>query len=428
MEKQTLTVTPELEIKKANEVAKQIDLSEVPLLLMMSMNGQRLPVSPQNKLLRTQSSLLTDEPLSEDIKGLIFSKKDLKDILRYVTDGLLLPTDKKAINDEMPYEDPQNPYLCSKYYSEVFIEIKNHCTTWAPIQEQILKQGTDLEIFAQDFCTNCNNIVEIIKEMPISQKIKETVKDNNNITFSPEDNEIKQTLQTYLSDIKEEVKRHQDYTENLHILLKEFYNTLFNKIIPDIKLLDYNVAKINLTDQRKNLEEDKSQVEKDIDLTQKTYNKLVGYAFTGTTGLVLGPLGIISWAITGGIYGSKAEKARKELNNLKAKRDQIIAEIAANNKMESKVATMKNKTLDLDIAVQNALIGVEHLNTIWNAVLLHIDNSKNKLDEINDSQKLIFFQTSIINSVKSWSTIENITHNLVQLFDETLKEIKKGNK
>lgn len=427
MEEQTLTVNPELEIQQANEVAKQIDLSEVPLLLMMSMNGQRLPVSPQNKLLKTQSSLLTDEPLSEDIKGLIFSKKDLVDILRYVTAGLLLPTDMKAIKNEMPYEAPNDSYLCSQFYSKVFIEIKNHCTTWAPIQEQILNQGIDLEIFAQNFCTNCNTIIEIIKEMPILQRMEETVNDNH-ITLSPVDNEIKQNLQTFLSNIKEEVKRRQNNTKKLHTLLKEFRFTLYNQITSDIELLDSHVSQINLTNARKSLEKDKLQVEKDIEITQKTYNKFVGYAFTGTTGLVLGPLGIISWAITGGIYGSKAEKVRKKLNYLKAERDRIIADITANNKMESKVATMKNRTLDLKGAIQNALTGVEHLNTIWNSVLLHIDNSKIQLDEIKDSQQLFFFQTNIINCAKSWSTIENITRNLVQLFDETLKEIKNGNK
>lgn len=182
---------------------------------------------------------------------------------------------------------------------------------------------------------------------------------------------------------------------------------------------------INLSAENEKLEKEKGQVENDIRLIQQTYNKLVGYAFTGTTGLVFGPLGIISWAITGGIYGSKAEKARKELNRLKDKRNNLIAQIAANSKMEGKVTDMKNKTLDLQMTIENAMTGVRHLRTVWEAVGMYIDSSQNELNNMNDSQSLILFRMNFSSCIESWSAVSDITGELVQLFDETLDEIKK---
>lgn len=259
--------------------------------------------------------------------------------------------------------------------------------------------------------------------MPVYQQAIQTVSEAS-IPFAENDNKVKPTLSAMLEEIKRNVNEQEKNVEDIIEKLRTFSATLNNDITPAVTELDKNVSAINLSAENEKLEKEKGQVESDIKLTQQTYNKMVGYAFTGTTGLVFGPLGVISWAITGGIYGSKAEKARKELNRLKEQRDNLIAQIAANNKMEGKVTNMKNKTLDLQMTIENAMTGVRHLKTLWEAVGLYIDSSQNELNNMNDSQSLIVFKMNFTSCIKSWSAVGDITGELVQLFDETLKEIK----
>lgn len=425
MEKQTLTAVQEQEILQANQLATQLNLADLPLILMASMNGQSPAVLSPNSLLKAQPVPEEEEAsVSENVKGLIFSKKDLKDILRYVNEGLLLPTKTEDIKKEMPYEDPKNATLTYSHYCEVFSAIKNHCSTWGDIETKILNQGTGLKIFANNFCTKGSELIEVINAMPVYQQAIQTVSEVS-IPFAEGDKAVKPALSAILEEIKRNVNEQKSNVENILEKLTAFSATLNNDITPAVTELDKNVSGINLSAENEKLEKEKGQVESDIRLTQQTYNKLVGYAFTGTTGLVFGPLGIISWAITGGIYGSKAEKARKELNRLKDKRNNLIAQIAANSKMEGKVTDMKNKTLDLQMTIENAMTGVRHLRTVWEAVGMYIDSSQNELNNMNDSQSLILFRMNFSSCIESWSAVSDITGELVQLFDETLDEIKK---
>lgn len=168
-------------------------------------------------------------------------------------------------------------------------------------------------------------------------------------------------------------------------------------------------------------------MEHDIDQAQQTYNKLVGYAFTGTTGLVLGPLGIISWAITGGIYGKKAEEVRKHLNELKNKRENIAKKIASLSLMDKHVQTMKSHVLNIATSIENAQVGITHLMLLWDTIEADMENAQEQLKQMDGSKKLILFKVNIASSIDdSWKDVNDITAELIKTFNETLKEVQSA--
>lgn len=427
MEKQTLTAVQEQEILQANQVAAQLNLADIPLILMTVMSGKSSAAFFQNSLLKAQSESEKEEgeevSVSKDAKGLIFNKQDLKEILKYVNEGLLLPTTLEDIKKEMPYENPENPTLTHSHYSKVFSAIKNHCSTWSKIETDIFKQGTDLKIFAGNFCSNGNVIIKAIDAMPICQQIIQTV-ETTTVELTEDDKKITAALSEILTDIKKNVNKQEENVENIIKELTTFSTTLSDDITAQVTKLNKEVAKINLPEENKKLDNELNQVEYNIKLTQQAYNKMVGYAFTGTTGLVFGPLGVISWAITGGIYGSKAEKVRKELDRLKKQRKDLQDQKKEKDNMKKKVEEMKDKTLDLEMNIENAMTGVRHLKTLWESVGQYIDSSQKELNDINNSQRLLSFKGKFTSCIESWSTVGDTTSELVQLFDETLKEIK----
>lgn len=415
METKTLIADLEPEISHANKLAKEMTLADLPSILTHAMFGQ-YPTTV------TKTRLQTTDTFSEEAKGLIFSKNDLKNILRYVTMGLNLPQNNREIRKEMPYTDHNNPYLKTSYYYTVFHAIKDHCKRWQYIQQDILKQGKELNIFAKNFCIKGEKIVDIIESMPIYQQAVQTVEDTT-ITF---DQSIKKGLMSILNSIRADVNRQKRNVLSLSRDIQRFAEILNSQINPYVSQLEGAVSTINLTEERSELEKQKSQLEHDIDQAQQTYNKLVGYAFTGTAGLVLGPLGIISWAITGGIYGKKAEEVRKHLNELKNKRESIAQEIASLSLMDKHVQTMKSHVLNIATSIENAQVGITHLMLLWDTTEADIENAQEQLEQIDGSKELILFKVNIASSIDSWKDVDDITDKLIKTFDETLKEVQSA--
>ena len=89
-----------------------------------------------------------------------------------------------------------------------------------------------------------------------------------------------------------------------------FEATLIDVLIPtlQIKLSAYKHS--GKLGERDDLVDQIEELDDQIDLLTATYKKLVGLAFTG---MAAGPLGLV---ITGGVFGDKAEKCRKQKNQL----------------------------------------------------------------------------------------------------------------
>ena len=152
---------------------------------------------------------------------------------------------------------------------------------------------------------------------------------------------------------------------------------------------------------------------------------MVNYAFTGAAGLALGPLGIISWAITGGIFGDKAEKIRKKRNKREEDRNKITQQLETADALIRFVTSTHSSVSKQCAVLDKALAGVKNLEVMWDAVVQYVDDATDKLEKIDEGKSLLLFQGSMENAVHSWSEVKDITGELIDLFEKATKRARE---
>jgi hypothetical protein len=306
----------------------------------------------------------------------------------------------------------------------VFLPIYNHVSQWAGFESRIKQTGTDLNIFGQKFVIIGSDLVEAVNAMPILQRIKKVSGTSFEVSYKldDEDNAIKMALPELLDELKKETDKRLGTTKNLADDLTQYSADMDNNIVPAVSTMDTNLQNLNLNAEKTKLLQEKQELQKEIETQDKLYTKYCGLAFTGAAGAVLGPLVIVSWAITGGIYGAKAEKARKERNKAKADLQNVINKLASEETFVKKVGALKANTSNMKLIVDEAAMGLRNLEALWQAVGKYIEEAKNELDSIDNGKSLILFKAKMENATKSWGTVRDMTKELIDLFEAAQKE------
>ncbi len=422
---QTLTLTQEeqKQVELANDLAQNITLEQIPLLFVQAMAGKTPSVAGVSNDLVTDIS--PNEPDSP-IKGLVLSKEQIIQIKQYVKYGLVLPTTNESVKSYLEYDESKYPEISPSEFITLFTKVKNHASLWSNLESNIKSLGTDLSIFGDKFVITGNTMIEVINEMPLLKLATQTIGQSDvSVSLTEDDQEIKYALKDLLEELKSGVAKHLLSTQALIEKLENYRNTMDNSIVPDVSVMDNTIQELDLNKDLAKLISEKTELDSDIDVQDALYSKNVGLAFTGAAGLIAGPIGIVSWAITGGIFGDKAEKARKERNRLIGLRDAKIKEIAALDLFINKVSVLKGKVSDMSLIINEAAVGIRNLETMWISIEQYIDASKNELDEITDSKRLIVFKSKMAAAVESWKNVKDITVELVRLFEEAQIEANK---
>lgn len=253
--------------------------------------------------------------------------------------------------------------------------------------------------------------------MPVIKQATTTIgEDTDPIPFAAEDRDLIGTLSEILNIMRKDINSFLKRVNSLSARMSSYRETMDNTIVPEVNILDQAIDSLSVTKELAAKRTARAKKDSEIATLSKTYDKMVGYAFTGTTGLVFGPIGIVSWAITGGIYGKKAETARKKLKVARSERDTLDTEIAMYDKMNGAIAKMKTFGDNTSVVIQNAVAGIQHLDMMWKAVDAYIESSINELNSVDDSTKLIIFKGRMQSATNSWEQVGGITSGLLEVF------------
>lgn len=412
------------EIKQMQQLAQNITAGQIPLILTMAMAGKKIQLDQ----LQNGSVVACEESNadSEPVVGIILSKEQLIKIEQYVKYGLMLPTDEPSVRAAMPYTDPDtnNTTLQTANYMAINALVSTHAKEWSGLRKRIKTLGVDLNIFGKNFVTTGTEIMEVIDAMPVTQRMRETVGGSTiAIPFTDEDVEYKLVLKELLGFLKTRVTVHLTATTSLCQTLSLYSTTMDNVIVPRVSVLANALHAKNLTKVEADLLNDKEEKQKEIDLQDKIYSKMTGLAFTGAAGMAIPIIGVITWAITGGIFGKKAEDARKARNKAKDELAEIEKKINLNDAAMKSVTSMTKNIDNAKIIVNEAIVGVRNLETLWLSVAKYIEDAKTGLDSITDSTRLTTFNLAMKSSVSSWTEVKDMTGELVRLFEQVEKEI-----
>ncbi|WMV71849.1 alpha-xenorhabdolysin family binary toxin subunit A [Xenorhabdus griffiniae] len=401
----------------------------------MSLN-QRLA---ENKIPVTEVPAVTLKMLTSQIEGVarpggIFTKEDLINIKLYVKHSLELPFTLQGVKEYIGYNDIDIDGLKPANITALFKEIHDHALSWSDVESNVQQQSIDLENAGRQITETGGEIISVIEQMPIIERVKTELGDLTDeqlaeITYTNDDKEIAVELGNILESMKKDIKKQQENTQKVKNAVTDFKITLIGGKLtngeiaqglePQVnskkKLMDDN----NLSATIKDLQDKIDEKNKEIEQLQKDYDKYVGLAFSGMAG------GIIGWAITGGIFGDKAEKARKRKNELIEEVKGLQDQVKNKSALQTAIQNLSLNFNNIHICMLDAESALNHLDFMWNTMLTQITSSKDKFAEINDALKLTSFVATFKQVISPWKEVQGSAVQLVKTFDEALAEYKK---
>ncbi|PQQ30863.1 XaxA [Photorhabdus luminescens] len=377
--------------------------------------------------------LLTGKQEGVARPGGIFTKEDLINIKLYVKKGLSLPFNLEEVKSYLGYQKIDIAGLEPEDIHSLFEEIRTHSFSWSDVENDILQQSIDLEVVGKQITETGENIISIINEMPIITRIKRRLGEIShrqlaNITYTHEDREVSSALGEILDTMKNDINKQREKTEKVKTEVSDFKLKLIGGRLsngsialglqPQVenkrKLMRDNKISVSIGD----LDDKITEKKEEITQLKKDYDRFVGLAFSGIAG------GLIGLAITGGIFGSRAEEVRKRKNMLIEEVRSLEESIKGKRALQKSITSLSLDFSDIDTRLLDAEVALNHLDYMWQSMLTQISASKDKFTQINDALNLTSFITKFQQVINPWKEVEGSAKQLVKVFDEALKEYK----
>lgn len=419
-------VTNEM-VEEANKMAKTIAPEMMPSVLVKACIGKK------PKVAGVPDEMVTDQAPSAEgssVKGLILSEENIISIERYRSFGLSLPVTDGDVRSVMKYDPDfqaeKHEAIAPAAFVRLNTTIKAHCARWTGLRNEIILLGVSLNIFSKKFVGTGSEITECIREMPVVARAL-TQLNNYSRAFDWEENDeiLQVSAVELIQELKEQVAKQQQKTHVLVERLEAFRATMENDVVPGVSMMNAALLDLEQSDERARMLNKVQELSKEIESLDKQYSQLVGYAFTGAAGMLLFPVGILTWAITGGIFGDKAEKVRKKRNERQNEKDKLAKELAAEEHLATFVTRTHDEVMKQSLIIDEALVGVKNLEIMWGAIARYIDDSAEELAAIEDTQKLLIFVRHLEAAVDSWREVQDITGELNALFNRAEEKARK---
>ncbi len=359
--------------------------------------------------------------------GLILTQEDIINIKLYVKKGLSLPIEDREVISYIGYSSIGIAGLEPTDIKALFLAIKTNAVKWESLESDIKQQSINLDIFATRITASGDDIISAIAEMPIDKRIKQKVggldlrgiNPDLQIPFSKEDGTIAYELKGLLEVMKKDVIEQKDSTTAIKNRIKDFRSEIATKIEPTVANKRTIIAQSNLEKTNSDLRAQISEKTARIEQLKKDYDKYVGLVFTGAPG------GLIALAITSGIFGEKADKARKEKNQLIEENKQLLERLSTGESVEKMIRRLGDNLLDIQTRLIDAEQACEHLEFVWNTILENIQASLTAFNNVNDGLSLLRFKSEFTRIIDPWRKVKDYSSKLILLFDQALDAYRK---
>ncbi|RMW20229.1 XaxA-like binary cytotoxin component [Pseudomonas syringae pv. tagetis] len=371
--------------------------------------------------------LLDDEKKGGRSAAFVLSQEDIITLKRYERYALNTPTSLARVEQELGFKKSGIPGLEPKDMLLLYTTINNHGKSWLVIENGIKRSGVTLDVFAAQFSVQGRQIISYIEKMDFARQLDltvddltiEEVRDTPAMPLGETDRKVCITLSQFLKKTASKIKDHQDAAGTLMRNIDTFSTVLSNKLLPDINYKAGLAKRSDVDQQIKDLEKDIEELTIDIDHKNKEYKATKNSIAWGIFG---GPIGI---AITGGIFGAKAEKIRKEKNRMVASKNQKVQALKEKIPLAAAVRGLQSMFEDMDIRLNDAHQSATDLKDLWALLAAYIDRSADELADIKNDQALLIFALQFQGVVTPWLEIKGITTQLLKLFESALIQFQR---
>ncbi|HEX4550472.1 alpha-xenorhabdolysin family binary toxin subunit A [Pseudomonas sp.] len=363
----------------------------------------------------------------------LLTKEDVIKIKQYVKKGLSLPSELAEVESYLKYRKIDVAGLEPCDIQVLFKKIRIHASSWDAVESKIIQQSIDLTSAAKNIVSSGGEILAVIKEMPIMDRVRTTLgqmtgNDLAGITYTSDDGEVASAVSEIITLMKADIQRQQGATRELKDRISNFKIELSggdlssgkrvfglqSEVRSKYDLMERHNLVESIASTRQTIKEKKDRI---IQL-DKDYDYYVGMSFSG--GLP------IFWPISGSIFGPKAETARKERNALKAEVDALQESVSGKESLQSAMESSLSNFADIGIRMAGAEAALNILNTLWQTILSKIESSAQQFERISDAQRLTSFVAEFALVIDPWRDVKNTAGELVAIFNEALDEYKKS--
>ncbi|MDH0732826.1 alpha-xenorhabdolysin family binary toxin subunit A [Pseudomonas sichuanensis] len=346
--------------------------------------------------------------------GLTLSREHIITINRYVNFVFALPATSDNLQRWLGYTDIDEPELKPAAWSTLFADLRSHARSWAPLSDNSKRLASQLATTANSISSAGEAIIELTAEVlkldRESQWQELALRDP--LPLGVSDRGSVSTLLEYMQFLNEDVRAYAVQVAAVKEETESFRDIARFKLIPAVKTKGQAVERKQNDGEVERLRGLLAQLDADIEALSKEYDQYVKMALSG---LAAGPIGAL---ITGGIYGSKAEKVRKERQTRQAERRSFSEQLTLRVNLEGRMETLSTAISELDTRLQDVVTSASHLQTAWGIVGAYIDTSISRLERIDDTQRLALFGLHFKQFFKQWAAIEKTSLHLTRIFDE----------
>lgn len=355
--------------------------------------------------------------------GFLIRRGDIANTRQYVRHVQVLPTRLQDVRQRLNYESIGVPELEPESIMKMHVSIVAHANTWSALEVGTKELARQLEKFSAEFLLFGNALLDLIKEVELGRRLTGTLEELTDqehqklsqMLLNATEKKGISSLKQYLTMLQERTQKFIKEVSHVEKLACVFETTLTDDLIPtlQIKLSAYKYS--GKLGERDDWVDQIEELDEQIELLSATYKKLVGLAFSG---MAAGPLGLV---ITGGVFGDKAEKCRKQKNQLIDKRRVAREKVREVDRVADLLDGLQEQFVDLQGRMYSAEVGAKQLSQVWAYIARYLDEASDELDQVDNMAELHLFALNLSLVINPWRSIRNYSIQISSAFNELVK-------
>ncbi|MEQ7920671.1 alpha-xenorhabdolysin family binary toxin subunit A [Xanthomonas sp. WHRI 1810A] len=334
--------------------------------------------------------------------GLILTKEQLIDLMRYQTHGLALPVALKDVVWYLGYETGAGPNLEARDFQATFSRIHLHASQWNPLRTDLMNVGSELWVFADQMQVYASGVQQLYDE--IKAKAAETL--------DPADH---QDFLHYIEQVAALVLQRQNATEALKRRLDAFSRELSTTVMPDVQLKLRSIDNNKLPVGIRRLNESINVRATAIEEKQREYKTLV----RKSVGASFASIGL------GIYYGVEAANIRRQINELRQEQEKNIRLLEQKNRIHASLQRVRHDLHDLSLVILDADIATQNMVVVWNGLHIYLTSSVKEAGKIDSALTLRRLMNAFRLVAEPWGQIKRDADTLLKVFKEADGEFRK---
>lgn len=223
-------------------------------------------------------------------------------------------------------------------------------------------------------------------------------------------------IKDYVLEIKGVTESYIKKVDGVGALAAEFERVLSDHLIHQINRILKAHSDSGALTEHKDIVERLRELEIEIEELLADYKRQVGYSFTGL------PFGAVGLAVTGGIFGSKAELTRARKNERIAERKILLSKKKDQERLIALLDQSHQCFGDLRGRMFAAEQGAKQLAQVWDYIAKYLGEAAEALDGVDTFVKLHQFKLDFKQLLNPWARVSDYTVQISNAFNDALEE------